>query len=682
MNKYYLTQSAEALNGVGKKRAQLLSVLGIKTISDLLDFFPRAYEDRTVYKKIIECKNDETVCIKATVLSSMQVKKVRQNLTVYTLPVSDGTGTIELAWFNIKFLEKRFRVGDKYVFYGKISSYPKKRMASPIFEREGVKGQLGRIYPIYPLTSGLNQKMISGYVKDALIHISEIPETLPEYIISKYGLCDRKTAIYNIHFPKSEEALNIARKRLVFEELFIFQTALYYLKGSYAGKKSAVAYKTVYKDEFISSLPFSLTGAQSRVIDEICEDFKSGNAMQRLVAGDVGSGKTVVAAAAMYTVAKNGFSSAMMAPTEILARQHYQNLKKMFAPLGIETLLLVGAQTAKEKREIYERINSGEVLCIVGTHALISEGAEFSNLGLVITDEQHRFGVKQRKMLSDKAANPHTLVMTATPIPRTMALIVYGDLDISIIDELPPGRQKVDTYVFKNNMHQRIYNFIRKEAHEKKQAFIVCPLVEESETMNLKSVTEYAQNLKENIFPDLNVSFLHGKMKQAEKELIMSDFANGKTDVLCATTVIEVGVDVPNATMMVIENAERFGLSQLHQLRGRVGRGKHKSYCVLFNESDNPTALKRMETIKNNHDGFKIAETDLALRGPGEFFGTRQHGLPVFKIADVCCDMEILNMTTSAAKELIKDDFELKKEKNSTISAKIRDLFNNSVTIS
>jgi len=347
---------------------------------------------------------------------------------------------------------------------------------------------------------------------------------------------------------------------------------------------------------------------------------------------------------------------------------------------GIDVILLLGATSAKDKRAVYERIKSGDAVIVVGTHALISENAEFSNLGLVITDEQHRFGVNQRKLLSQKAQNPHTVVMTATPIPRTMALILYGDLDISTIDELPPGRQPVETFVLKSHMHERIYNFIRREASEGRQSFIVCPLVEESEKLNLKSVTQYAENLKNNILPDLKVAFLHGKMKPNEKEAIMNEFASGKTDVLCSTSVIEVGVDVPNASIMVIENAERFGLSQLHQLRGRVGRGKHKSYCILFNESGTETAEKRMATMKNNHDGFKIAETDLSLRGPGEFFGTRQHGLPIFKIADLYCDMEILNLTTNAAKELIEDDPTLKKEKNAVIYDKIKTLFDNNVT--
>ncbi|MBE7028236.1 MAG: ATP-dependent DNA helicase RecG [Ruminococcaceae bacterium] len=681
MNNYYLNQNVNVLKGVGEKRAKLLRALSISTIEDLICAFPRGYEDRTVFKRIIECKNDETVCIKATVLSSMQVKKVRKNLTIYTLPVSDGTGTMHMTWFNIRFLENKFQKGDTFVFYGKISLFPKKTMASPIFEKEGEKRQLGRIYPVYSLTSGLNQNMICGFVKEALLNISDIPETLPDYIIQKYGLFDRKTAIFTIHFPKNQEALKKARKRLVFEELFTFQTALYYLKGSHTGKRSAAPYKTESAKEFVSNLPFKLTNAQMRVIDDICNDFESGKAMQRLVSGDVGSGKTIVAACAMYITARNGFSSAMMVPTEILARQHFENLKKMFSPLGIETVLLLGGQSSKEKKALYERINSGEPLCVVGTHALLFGGAEFSNLGLVITDEQHRFGVNQRKTLGEKAVNPHTLVMTATPIPRTMALILYGDLDISMIDELPPGRQKVDTYILKKHMHEKVYDFIRKEVSFGRQAFIVCPLVEDSENMNLKSVTKYAKMLSESIFPDLSVAFLHGKMKPAEKEAIMEDFAQRRTDILCSTSVIEVGVDIPNASVMVIENAERFGLSQLHQLRGRVGRGKNKSYCFLFNESGTETSEKRMETMKNNHDGFKIAETDLSLRGPGEFFGTRQHGLPVFKIADLYCDMEILNMATLAAKELISDDFELKKEKNTLISTKIKDLFNNSVTI-
>ncbi len=682
MDNNYLYKSITAISGVGEKRAKLLNSLGLFTISDLISYYPRTYEDRTVFKRIIECNHDETVCIKAIVSSAMRVNKIRQNLTIYSMNISDGTGTLEVVWFNIKFLEKKFRIGDEYVFCGKVALSPKRQMASPIFEKEGQNIHLGRIVPIYPLKSGLNQNQISAYVKDALLKCGAIPETLPEHIIKKYGLCERRTAIVNIHFPKSAQMLELARKRLVFEELFFFQTSLYFLKGNFALKKSAKPYVTSSLSVFTEKLPFSLTGAQSRVVREICSDLEKVTAMNRLVCGDVGSGKTIVAACAMYVTIKNGFSAAMMAPTEILARQHFENLKKVFKEHNIEVVLLLGATSAKEKRVVYERISSGDAIVVVGTHALISDGVEFSNLGLVITDEQHRFGVNQRKLLSQKSQNPHTLVMTATPIPRTMALILYGDLDISMIDELPPGRQKVTTYVLGNHMHQRIYNFIRKEASLGHQTFIVCPLVEESENLNLKSVTEYAENLKINILPDLRVDFIHGKMKPPEKEAIMTKFACGETDVLCATSVIEVGVDVPNATLMIIENAERFGLSQLHQLRGRVGRGKNKSYCVLFSEGNTQTSIKRMETMKNNHDGFKIAETDLSLRGPGEFFGVRQHGLPVFKIADLYCDMEILDLTTKASKELMYDDPILEKRENLTILEKIKGLFDNSVTFS
>ena len=680
MKKSYLNQEITSLKGVGAKRAELLSSMGIHTISDLLYAFPRTYEDRTVFKKILECKHDETVCIKATVSSSMRVNKIRNNLTIYSLSVSDGTSSIELVWFNIRFLENKFRIGDEYIFYGKISTYPKRRMNSPVFEKEGINQSVGRIFPVYPLTAGLNQNMISTYVAEALSGLSSVSETLPSHIISKFNLCDIKTALVNIHFPKSFEALNKARRRLVFEELFTFQSSLFFMKSNYALKKSAKPYDVSLAKDFFPSLPFSLTSAQKRVISEIYSDLESDNAMNRLVCGDVGSGKTIVASAAMYATIKNGFSCAMMVPTEILAHQHFESLKKVFSPLKIEIALLLGATGAKEKKEIYEKINSKSAIIVVGTHALISENVEFSNLGLVVTDEQHRFGVNQRKMLSDKAQNLNTLVMTATPIPRTMALILYGDLDISIIDEMPPGRQKVDTFALKKHMHERVYAFIRREVKEGRQAFVVCPLVEESENLNLASVTEYAKELKTKIFPDLSVAFLHGKMKPAEKDSIMSNFSRGKTDVLCATSVIEVGVDVPNASIMVIENAERFGLSQLHQLRGRVGRGKHKSYCILFSDATTEIAEKRMETMKNNHDGFKIAETDLALRGPGEFFGTRQHGLPVFKIADLYCDMEILNQTTIAAKEIFEDDPKLAKEENVTLLNKIRSLFDNNVT--
>ena len=460
------------------------------------------------------------------------------------------------------------------------------------------------------------------------------------------------------------------------------QAALFMLKGR-RDKLSAIPIKECSEmPDFINSLPFALTNAQNRVLSEIIADIKKDTPMNRLVQGDVGSGKTIIAACTMFAAAKNGMQSALMAPTEILATQHYESLNSLFGPLGISVELLTGSMTAKAKKEALLRIKSGESVVIVGTHALFSEQVEFNNLNLVITDEQHRFGVNQRKLFSDKGTNPHTLVMTATPIPRTLALVVYGDLEVSAIDELPPGRQKIDTYPVGEDMRERIYTFIRKEVAAGHQAYIVCPLVEESEQLDLKSVTEYAQTLSDKIFPDLSVAFLHGKMKASQKDTVMTHFAAGDIDVLVATSVIEVGVNVPNATIMVVENAERFGLSQLHQLRGRVGRGKDKAYCILFNQSKQAYALERMEVMKRTNDGFIIAEKDLELRGPGEFFGTRQHGLPPLTIANLYSDLDVLTETTKAVRTLLDEDPALSLPQNQPILAKIREIFKQNITFS
>ncbi len=677
-----LKENITALSGVGQKRAEKFRTLGLFTVSDILRFYPRGYEDRTKIKKIANLIDGETVCIKARAVSPLKENIIRRNLYVCTLKVSDGTAFCELVWFNNRYIKNMIRPDLEYIFYGKVTTNRKLTIQTPLFDEVGKSDVTGKIFPVYSLCSGLTSKIINNTVKDALLKATDfLPETLPEYIRKKYNLCSIDYAIKNIHFPESEVALEIARRRLVFEELFVFQSALFYLRGGLKKEKGIPFKNTEIKDELISSLPFSLTNAQMRVVNEISEDLKKDIPMSRLVQGDVGSGKTMIAAIAMFVCAKNGYSSALMAPTEILATQHAESLSKLFSPHGINVCLITGSMKASARKKALESIKSGESKIIVGTHALISEKTELGSLGLIITDEQHRFGVMQRKKLEDKGVNPHTLVMTATPIPRTLALMLYGDLDISIVDELPPGRKKVDTFVVGEDMRERILAFLKKETDAGRQAYIVCPAVEASDTVELKDVFTVYEDLSLR-FGKENVSYIHGKMKPTEKDEIMLSFKRGEIKILVSTTVIEVGVDVPNASVMVIEDAARFGLSQLHQLRGRVGRGSEKSYCILFPGKTTPEDTPRMIAMKKFSDGFKIAEEDLKLRGPGEFFGARQHGLMTFKIANLYCDTDILKETTSAAKDLIKSDIKLKKSENKPIFDEISRLFDTNITFS
>ena len=677
-----LKENITALCGVGQKRAEHFRTLGLFTVSDILRFYPRAYEDRTKIKKIANLTDGETVCIRAKAVSPLKENIVRKNFYICTLKVSDGTAFCELVWFNNRYIKNMIRTDREYVFYGKVTTDRKLQIHTPLFDEIGKNEVTGKIFPVYSLCNGLTSKIVNSTVKDALSRATDfIPETLPEYIRKKYNLCSIDYAIKNIHFPESEIALDIARRRLVFEELFVFQSALFYLRGGLKKEKGIPFKNTEIKDELISSLPFSLTNAQMRVVNEISDDLKKDIPMSRLVQGDVGCGKTMVAAIAMFICAKNGYSSALMAPTEILATQHAESLSKLFKPFGINVSLITGSMKAKERRLALESIKSGETKIIVGTHALISEKTELGNLGLIITDEQHRFGVMQRKKLEDKGVNPHTLVMTATPIPRTLALMLYGDLDISVIDELPPGRKAVDTFIVGENMRERIYAFLKKEADAGRQSYVVCPAVESSEILDIKDVYSVFDELSSR-FGKENVSFIHGKMKPAEKDEIMLRFKNGESKILVSTTVIEVGVDVPNASVIVVEDAARFGLSQLHQLRGRVGRGSLKSYCILFPGKTTPEDIPRMTAMKKFSDGFKIAEEDLKLRGPGEFFGARQHGLMTFKIANLYCDTDILKETTKAAKDLIKNDIKLEKCENKPIFDEISRLFDTNITFS
>ncbi len=675
-----LKKDITALRGIGQKRADLFRTLGLYTVEDLLSYYPRTYEDRTNFKKIAELKEGDTVCVKARAVRALKENYVRKNMYVASLKVSDGTGYLDLVWFNNRFIKNMLSLDKEYVFYGKVTYSGRMQMTAPLFDLAGENKQTGKILPVYSLCAGLTSKILNDTVFQALSScVALLPETLPDWILKKYNLCSRSFAIENIHFPKDEVALEIARRRLVFEELFVFRTALGCLRGNRLSSETVPFSDTECVHTFLNTLPFPLTGAQKRVICEICADLKKDVPMSRLVQGDVGCGKTMIAAAAMFVAAKNGQVSAMMAPTEILASQHYESLSKMFAPLGIEVRLITGSQTAKKRREISEEIASGKVKVIVGTHALISEKTDLGTPALIITDEQHRFGVAQRKSLEEKGPHPHTLIMTATPIPRTLALILYGDLDISVIDELPPGRKKIDTFVLDETMRLRIEAFLKKEMDAGRQAYVVCPAVEPSELEGVKDVLTHAAYLSEKLGKE-NVAFLHGKMKPQEKDEIMRRFKDGEIKILVATSVIEVGVNVPNASVMVIENAARFGLSQLHQLRGRVGRGSDKAYCILFPGEGTDVTSPRMQTMKNYSDGFKIAETDLKLRGPGDFFGAMQHGLMPFKIANIYYDSEILNESVAAAKELLKDDFYLKKPENQTIKDTILKIFDTNIT--
>lgn len=654
------------LKGVGEVRAEKLNSVGIDNVGALLRFYPRAYIDFGKTVSILGAPYGENVCIKARVISEVKEYKKRPGMSLYTFIASDSQASMEVVLFNQKYLAAKINKGSEYLFYGKVSgSVILRKMSSPEIMETGYSG----IHPVYRAVRGLSSKNIEKLMKNA-ISSYELPETLPQSVIEENNLCDIRFATENIHFPRTDVSLERAKRRLVFEELFLLQTSLLLLKGK-KHTLSGVKLKRNCKDEFLKLLPFKLTNAQSRVIDECVGDMVSGKVMNRLVQGDVGSGKTAVAAALCYILAKNGYQSAFMAPTEILAAQHYATLSRMLDGSGIKCCLLTGSMTKSKKSEIKEKLKSGEIDIAVGTHALITEDVEFNMLGLAITDEQHRFGVAQRGKLSSKGENIHTLVMSATPIPRTLALIIYGDLDISIIDEYPAGRQKIDTFCVDKSYHKRIYNYIKKHLDEGRQGYIVCPLVEESEMLDVTSAEEYFEELSKGEFKDYSVGLLHGKMSAKQKDAVMLDFKEGRIQLLISTTVVEVGVDVPNAVIMVIEDADRFGLSQLHQLRGRIGRGKHKSTCILVSDSKKKETEQRLDVIVRNNDGFKIADEDLNLRGPGDFLGNRQHGLPELKIADLFADKKILISAGNQARKLLSQDPRLKNPQNEPIRKEI-----------
>lgn len=663
------------LKGVGEKRAGLLNKLGIFTIEQLFEYYPRDYRDFSQEMLVSDCESGENACIKATLISNVKEHMVRRGMTLYKCDFTDGKTVIHATLFNQKFLAKSLKIYEDYILFGKIE----KRLSFAEMNSPQIlpaKDNAG-IHPIYRATEKLSSAAIEKLVRTALEQHGEFAETLPQEIRQKYDLIDLTAAMRNIHFPNSFELLAAARKRLIFEELLTLQLGLLKLKSK-KRRESHIRIINDFTQEFLHLLPFSPTGAQLRAVKDCVADMQGKYPMNRLLQGDVGSGKTAVAAGVIYTAVKNGFQCALMAPTEILANQHYETLSNLLEGAGIKTELLTGSTPAAEKRRIKAALACGEAQFAIGTHALIQKDVDFKNLGLVITDEQHRFGVNQRASLAEKGSEVHTLVMSATPIPRTLALMIYGDLDISILDELPPGRQKIRTDVVDSRYHKRLYEFVKKQIAAGQQAYIVCPLVEAGES-DLLPAEEYAEQLANGAFKGINLGVLHGKMNSKSKERVMAGFVSGHIKILVATTVVEVGVDVPNASVMIIENAERFGLSQLHQLRGRVGRGKVQSYCVLVSDSESETARERLQIMKKYSDGFKIADEDLKQRGPGDFFGNRQHGLPELKIADMLSNTEILAECRRCADDILKEDFRLDLPKYAPLAEKITQMFSESL---
>ena len=668
------------LKGIGEQRAALLKKLEISTVYDLISCFPRAYEDRSVIRWISELEDGETACIRAVVVTTPMLSRIRKGLNLTRFRIADDSGTADVTFFNQPYVKNNLSVGSRFTFYGRFQKNGSRlSLLNPTYQLcEAEGGATGRIVPISRLTAGINQRTMAKAVQQGLQEcLPELRDLLPEDTIRRCGLMDVRTAYRKIHDPGTMQEAQQARQRLVFEELFVLACALGSMKNR---RREDAGYRIPSADlpAFAGCLPFALTCAQTRAIREAFADMSSGRAMNRLVQGDVGSGKTMVAAACIWAVCRAGYQAAFMAPTELLADQHFKTLSNLLEPLGIRVVLLKGSMGAKSKREARERLALGEADLAVGTHALLSEGVDFHDLALAVTDEQHRFGVHQRAALAAKTeAPPHVLVMSATPIPRTLALILYGDLDVSVIDELPPGRQKVDTYAVDESMRERIERFIARLVDEGRQVYVVCPMIEEGEEMpDVRSVTEEYDYLRTEVFPGYRVGLLHGKMKAADKDAVMTAFAAGEIQILVSTTVVEVGVDVPNAALMVVENADRFGLSQLHQLRGRVGRGSHKSYCILFKGKGGGVSSERLNALVKESDGFRISEEDLKLRGPGDFFGSRQHGLPTLHIADLSASLDVLREAQKEAERLLGADPSL--ERHPYLLQRIESIFRNS----
>ena len=670
--------------GIGEARGKKLEKLGLTRCGQLLTYYPRYYEDRRTIYSIRSAPLGQKVCVSAMAAEQPHLSRIRKGLDLVKLRAVDHAGSLSVTFFNQSYVQRAIRAGEEYIFYGTVEEQGGRRsMVNPVFERVGKQSLTGCIVPVYPLTAGISNPLLASLTRLALSCAGCMPETLPRSVRMDHQLAQVEFSYRNIHFPQSFDDLELARRRLIFEELFYLSAGLAMLKtrrGSGAGHKIPLR----PTEDFLSRLSFSPTQAQLRVMEEIGRDLSSGTPMNRLVQGDVGSGKTVVAAYAAWLTAGAGYQAAMMAPTEVLAEQHYRSLAPLLEPAGIRVALLTGSLTPSAKRAVQQSVADGSVDFVIGTQALIAKKVAFARLALMITDEQHRFGVAQRAALAAKsdapgAPSPHVLVMSATPIPRTLALIIYGDLDVSVIDQLPPGRTPVETYVVGEDKRQRMYGFVRTLVSQGRQAYIICPAVEDDPQReggaDLKSVTAYAQILSQEVFPDLRLGVLHGKMRPKEKEAVMAAFADGEIQVLVATTVVEVGVDVPNAALIIVENAERFGLSQLHQLRGRVGRGTHRSYCVLMTATRSTDAMTRLKTLASTNDGFQISQEDLKLRGPGDFFGQRQHGLPQLALADLAGDMRLLQEAQQSAQRLLMADPTLSQPENRPVREQVRRLF-------
>ena len=654
-----LTKDVKYVKGVGPNRVKLLNKIGIYNLGDLITYYPRDYEDRSKPRMIQNLVDGEDSLIKAVAVSRVVEIRLKNRMCMYKLVVQDETAKCTIIWFNQSYLKNKFIIGETYYFFGKANiRMGKFEMSSPAFDDVNTKNNTGRIIPIYSSTYSLSQNTIRKIIENGLEMVDgNLEENMPEYILDNYNLLGINEATKKVHFPESFEEFKEARKRLVFEELLTMQVALLGLKNKYSRDIKGIEFAKEYKfSDIINDLPFNLTNAQIRVLQEIENDMEKDKSMNRLLQGDVGSGKTIVSIIAAYKAVKSGYQAAIMAPTSILASQHLESFTEILEKYNIRCELLISSITKKKKEEILEKLKNGEIDVLIGTHAILEDNVIFKNLGLVVTDEQHRFGVRQRSKIASKGKNPDVLVMTATPIPRTLALILYGDLDISIIDELPPNRKKIDTFAVTKQMEERVNNFIKKQIEEGRQCYIVCPLVEENEEIDAKSVLELAEKYKNKTFKEYKVEYIHGKMRPKEKDEIMLEFKEGKIDILISTTVIEVGVNVPNSSIMVIENAERFGLAALHQLRGRVGRGEYKSYCILKYNSKSDVVRQRMKIMQDTNDGFVIAEKDLELRGTGEFFGTKQHGIPDFKIANLFEDIPILKMVQDLSKKIEEED--------------------------
>ena len=660
------------LKNVGPKRAALYQKLGIETVSDLLTFYPRSYQDFTSPKMAAECRDGEPAVIEGKILRKLPPAYIRRGMVLYKLTVTDGMQNFTVTIFNNEYAYYGVHLGETYIFAGKWNRLG--NAGNLAMQTYLSPGEAATLRPVYPLTEGLSSRMVQLNVQDAIARaLPGLPDPIPGSVRAEYGLIGFRQAVQEIHFPESREQMETARDRLAFEELLRLTLALKFLKGR-GREKTRVRVQRPDLKPFVKSLPFPLTGAQKRVIAEILRDMASPYPMNRLLQGDVGSGKTLVAAAVSYAAIQKGYQAALMAPTEILAAQHEKTLRKFLEPMGVKVGLLTGSLSPKQKTAMREAIERGEIQMVAGTHALVQEATAFHRLGLVITDEQHRFGVHQRQMLGEKGDHPHVLVMSATPIPRTLALIVYGDLDISVIDELPAGRQPIETFSVHSDKRERALTYIRAHLDRGEQGYIVCPLIDKSDAVSAAAATAYRDELAEGIFKGYTVGLLHGRMKPDEKEAVMADFAAGKVQLLVATTVVEVGVDVPNATIILIENAERFGLSQLHQLRGRVGRGDKKSTCILLSDNDGEDNKRRLKVMKETCDGFVIAKEDLKLRGAGDFFGYRQHGMPSLGLADLLEDTALFAKAQAAAAEILQADPGLQKPEHAVLKRQIDEM--------